>query len=271
MSSSLIILIPSNEGIVIAAGDVYGDRVQPLNGRKLTVVKSASVVFGITGTSQILRRSADGAGLRRWLRKIAPRPTLGEVVERHLERHRPGVMDQEYVALLSKHFVQTVADRVRRGSSAPGVHGDDEVCCVVLAQYQRGARLAHIASFQLRVREDGVVEVDEGLFKTFRPQGEFALLKFGQTFYLSKNILGGPGRRYLDGGLLRRIEAVSRIAQLDVKDAAHIANALIVAASRAVEQMSGRARAGGRGGVHVLLVDGSDSVARELLRGTDYE
>ena len=150
------------------------------------------------------------------------------------------------------------------------MHGDDEVCCVVLAQYETGARSARIVSFQVRVTEDGSAEIDESLFKTFRPGDEFALMKFGETFYLSKNILGGPGRGALDAGLLRRIGAVSRIAQLDVKDAAHIANALIVAASRAVEQMSGRSQSEGAGGVQVVLVDGSDEVARELRRGTDY-
>ena len=269
VSCTLVILVPTNEGIVAAADGINVDRLHIRSPSKFAVVKPARVVFAITGASRLLPRLIDSSGFKGWISKIVPPFDGDRVVVRHLRRHRPRAMDQEYVALLSAHFVQALAGRLSRDTSVTETYGAKETCCVILAQYQRATRLATIASFVTGVTGHGTAEVDESLFETFRPQDEFALLKFGDTDYLDTHVLREAGRRHLGEGFFRRIEAVNRISDLNSSDAAYIAHALIAAASKTAEETPGPA--GGGEGIQILLIDGSDSVARELRRGIDYE
>ena len=270
MSCTLVILVPTNEGIVAAVDGIstpHGLRFSDPN--KFTVVRPARVVFATTGTFRLLPRPSDSSALKRWISKVVPLFDADQVVERHLRLHRPQAIDQEYLASLSAHFVQALAGHLARDTSAAERYRGGEVGCVVLAQCQRATKLVTIASFVIRVTEDETAEVDESLFKTFRPEDEFVLLKFGETDFLDQHVLRGAGRRHLGEGFFRRIEAVNRISELNSPDAAHIAHALIAAASRTAEEIPSPTGIGGE--VQVLLVDGSDSVARELRRGTDYE
>lgn len=268
MPGDLVILVPSREGVVAAtAGGTSGDRSRPAP-EPFTFFRPARVAFTLSGDFLDILHPGSQTRLGRWIGTLLPRFDWNQVVERSLRRLGPEGMSRHWVDALAARFAATLSSRLQRDPAAVEHRHRKGICCVVLVHFLPTTQRATIASFVVRVGAHGLVEAGERLLETFGPEDELALLRFGETIHLSRRLRGATGRRYMGESLYRRVGAANRISALAPADAAHIARALIPAASRTAE---GSRQPHASEGVRILLIDGSDCVARGLPPGRDSE
>jgi hypothetical protein len=235
-SGTLVVAAPSKDGLIVAA-----DRRARIGGRdfcdlhhKITELASPDrTVLVVAGaTIQIPAPPRDMGDACTYLRQAPRYLDIDALAKKHIEMS--GTNSLTAMDELAAACVETIAGfQKSHGDEIRGFWGK-RMFTVILATYVPAERTAVIKRFSLMLRPDGEPFISERDTQAVGPTSRNVILAFGESEFLHKEVLNGPGRQFLTGAY-REWRTKARIADIDRSVAVNAAVDVIEAAAKTAD------------------------------------
>jgi hypothetical protein len=234
---TLILATPTRNGLIVAADsrgkigaggfcDSHHKIVEPSRPDR-TVVAVAG------GGMQIVAPSSDASDPCAYLRQAPRYFDILALARNYLEASGASVatMETDELAALC---VETIATfQKTRGDDIRGFWGK-RMLAVILASYAPAERKSIVKVFGVYLRANGEPFASDKETHVLGPVSRSTMLVFGEPQFLQKQVVHGPGKRFLSGGF-KEWEKKKRTADIDRSLALTAAVDLIEAASKTVD------------------------------------
>ncbi len=235
VSGTLVVLVPSSEGLVVAADSravhrrvVLGKKtecqISDTNYKIVEVARPFRTIISVPGTGVMHDVPEEQAGDLTNALATAPRLLdLPSVVKSRLERG-PEELNEEMVR---KEIPRDCQAAVRQATAQEPEHfrqfeGKD-LCYVVVANYNCERRCSTIASFAIFIEPKCLnPTIQKFKVEEFRDADLICTRFFGETDYVKKNVLQGEGKKLIARhdemllkGTIRRVSAQEAKAAAD--------------------------------------------------------
>lgn len=262
---TLIIMIPTKDGIIVAAdsrvtiANTYIDGIQ-----KIRKLNNLNIVFGVTGASTFLPLARNVDPVEYF--KTSPRlfNALDEF-EKVLMSVKPRRIDTQVFTEVIGKLIPVVQSFLSKNPSHVNILRlrGKEIFNPVLAQFNPKTQESTLASAWLTIGENGSIEIEKLIVDIVKSTNEVMFKPCGEREYFMKTVLQGPGRQYLGAKYFNILNTSLQIATLDYKDGAFLAITSIEAASKTTEIVPTETKIGGP--IKIYLITGvSPNSIREL-------
>ena len=247
VGGSLEVVTPSKDGLIVAADsrvqigaggfcDSYHKIVEPSRPDRTVLVVAGAAM-------QIAMPPPDVSDPCVYLRQAPRYFDIRELARNYLERSGASVATME-IDKLAALCVETIATfQQTRGDDIRGFWGKLMVA-VILASYEPAGRKSTVKVFGVRLRANGEPFVSDKESHVVGPSNRPTMLVFGEYQFLQKQVMNGPGRQFLRGGL-KEWQKKTRTADIDRSLALKAAVDVIEAASKTVDVLRHEATIGG--------------------------
>lgn len=238
IAGTLILVIPTHKGIIVAADSVaqVAGATVPNRTKLHTLPGFTRTVFTITGTATFVPSPPPGTDVVIWAQNAKPTFSGVDVVRDVLS----GTGD----VTISKSLLVSLADRLVRefdayftksGESRRQFTGQ-EICRTVIVQYDATTEHSTIATFVIQSDADGKLLAEDYRIDDMASNEPRYIGMFGEQHYVNANVLqpGSVGRAHLGPEIEKLWNAPKLIRDMTPENAAKIATLLI----RATEQTS---------------------------------
>lgn len=231
LSGTLVVVIPSREGLVIAADSRSTVDGQYFDGVvKLHVTQTQRpIVVAVTGTANFIDAPPKGISLEDWFPKATYRYRGTSFAQAYLNQRPDTVLSASVVSAVAAAFATSLGEGLDADPSKKAHFAGQELCRVVLAQTESDGSMRY-ASVPLNVDSGGRVIPGTPVFEVYRANDERTMHYLGESRYTAEHVLGPNGRRLLDSRAAHLMNAARGISDLSASDACFIAVAIIRAA-----------------------------------------
>ena len=233
-SGTLVVAVPTNDGLVVAADSrrEYRGQFADVNRPKLHVIdreKAPPMVFALTGSFEA-HEPPFGMSLHDWL-ESSPREFDGSVVVHETLLARPERLTQATVEAATSGLFESFR---RYLETKPGLVRRNAFLCRILIFQVTTSGSMIIGTSGLGVDSGARVIVVEApaLQSISRSDGARGDLVFGARDYTNTFVLQGAGRKLIPDRLLKLFHTGKRVRNLRQKDGWLYSNALIDATAR---------------------------------------
>ncbi|MCX5884508.1 MAG: hypothetical protein NT096_01110 [Proteobacteria bacterium] len=269
-TGTLVVIVPTKDGLIAAADSrsTFSGKYFDI-AKKLNILSGLNTIFSITGRSDFFPSPPPGVDLEEWLTKTPKLYSGNLVVEQYLREHKLKSLNDAHLKKLAEHYVASLNDFFSNRPDAPYPYQGKELCLVIIGQYNPKSRQSLLATFLVSVTTQGTAEYYGLLIQTYKRNDEVKYRGFGETNYCNKQVLEGPGKKFLDKEFFDILQRAKRISQLGYSEGAFLASSIITAASKMAEIVPPPSGIGGN--VQVILIDGKSKQGyRELKEGRDF-
>jgi hypothetical protein len=247
-TATLVVLVPSADGLVVAADSRTSVLGAQCDGQfKIAQLKNPSrTVVMVTGDGVFIPPpSAPVSDLCRY-QQTAPRLLdMAAVVSKYLEHRAP---DPARLSLedLGAECVRAAERFQESYPEAFRSHLGGEIFSVVVASYDPKAKVSTLRNFVVRLdRETHKIEATRFTKIAVSSTDRRGIWAYGETAYVEKQVYAGIGRQYLTAPTLDFILQDKPVEQASLDEAVAAAVNLIQAASRAAQQVPAPSAIGG--------------------------
>jgi len=224
---TLVLVIPTRDGIVAAADSRGAVRGQFYDGRKKlhTAPTIPPTVFAITGTADFPNAIQPGVPPEDWSYAFRSH----ESVSPCLVQDREFVLTPGRMRDIGEALALSVGNFLTRSGKLEEFTGRD-VCRLVLCQPDAATGDSLYGSVAINMSSTGTVSLSGPRFERYLLDGYGYVERIGEGSYLNEVVLNGPGRQFLTNEALSLMTSPYRIEDIDSREAAAIATAVIQAA-----------------------------------------
>jgi hypothetical protein len=262
-SGTLVVLIPSKDGLVFAAdsrSSVPGAgicdkmfKIVELRHRKRTAI-------AVTGNPEVMARPSDGStppDLCAYFKTAQHYLDIPHVVQEELDADNQ-ILDSPRIKKLGARCVQAVteySDKFSRWKPLDQFRGKERMFKVVIGTYKPTKKTSLIISFPVRIRaEDGKPEMGEIYRREVTLDAEWRYLAYGVSDYVQQTVFS-IGQQYLGAfAQLRANEKKKNVRDITASEAQAAATSLIEATEQTATIVPPPSEVGGP--VDVILIDG---------------
>jgi hypothetical protein len=253
--ATLVVLVPSADGLVVAADSRISFLGAQCDGqfKILEPSRPARTVAMVTGDSVFVPPPPAGErDLCNYLKSAPHLLDVGEVVRRYLERDASGAREFSLEAL-GKECVAAVDRFARANPGALQAYAGREIFSVIVAGYDPRGGAATLRNFVVRMdKATRRIDTDRMTTITVASSDRRGVWIYGESAYVERNVLAGVGRKYLDAATLDFILTAAPVADLPLSRAVAAAVNVINAASQTTETLPAPSGIGGP--VNVVLL-----------------
>jgi hypothetical protein len=237
-SATLVVIVPSAEGLVVAADSRTSILGTPCDSQyKIAELKRpARTVVAITGEVAFIAPPKAGEQDLCGYQKSAPRLLdISSVVTSYLERKSADPFQLSLEDLGAKCVEAVEAFRQAHPLALEGYSGRD-IFSVVIASYDDRSKSSQVLNFAVRIEQaTRKVEATRLTRVIISPQRRRGVWSYGETDYLNKNVFGGVGRTFLTGETSSFILLDKPVSETPLDQAVSVATNVIDAASRTAQ------------------------------------
>jgi hypothetical protein len=247
-TATLVVLVPSADGLVVAADSRTSVLGAQCDGQfKIVQLKKPSrTVVMVTGDGVFIPPpSAAEPDLCRYQQSAPRLLDMAAVVSSYLERNAPDSTRHS----LEDLGAECVRAAQRFQDSYPAAfqsHLDGEIFSVVVASYDPKVKVSTLGNFVVRIdQETHKIEAARFSHITIASTDRRGLWAYGETYYVEKQVYSGFGRQFLTASTLDFILQDKPVDQASRDQAVAAAVNLIQAARRAAQQVPAPSAIGG--------------------------
>lgn len=248
---TLVLAIPTNEGLVIAADrrttprGIYCDGV-----RKILVPKIPGVAVFITGiaTMSDMSKIPDDRLCEELSKTPAP-VDFGRATVAFIEK-QAAPLTQLDGQLLTEALFAEVRPYID-GGQLRSILGQQRVTTILIAGFDHGTNVSRIWQFWVNYTGPVYFQLQPLPLRTFSLDDKPDIVPFGENEYYVDNVLAGVGRQFVSEDV-HALNRKSSIAQVNAKEACDAGVSLIEAAMKAAELVKPPTGIGG--GVDCALI-----------------
>lgn len=252
-SGTLVILIPTKDGIVAAADSrttVLGKHYD--NMKKLHVVPKINMFYTITGTSSFLTKAPSAFITEDWIRNT-PLDFDGEkIVEDFLFSSQTKVLNKTYLSKIAGIYVDSLKKFFIEYPGALTKFKEDSICRVVLAQYLSKKKLSIVGTFTVTVSSEWKIQPKLDKIEYYKVANPVIYRSYGESEYLDAIVFNGEGRKLLSKKFWAIIEKAKTIGNLMIDDGAYLAYSIISVTSKMTEKIPPPSGIGGKINIIIL-------------------
>jgi len=251
---TLVLVIPTRDGIVASADSRGAVRGQFFDGRKKLRAAQTTppIVFAITGAADFPKEIQPGVPPEDWPYAFRSHETVFScLVEGREFVLTPGRMHDigDALALSVGSFL------TRSGKLDEFTRRD--ICRLVLCQSDAATGDSLYGSVAISMGSTGTIGLADARFERYLLDGSGCVERIGEGTYLNEVVLNGPGRQFLSNEALSLLTSPYRIKDVDSRAAAAIATAVIRAAEYTTRLSPIPSGSGIGGPVMCLVLQGS--------------
>lgn len=236
---TLVVVIPTSEGVVLAADSRITLRRQFVDGvNKIRLVSGRQdLAFVLTGQSEFLPVLPDDATAQElrdaWER--GPRQFSGQgVVEKFLASQPPAPLDAQILVSLGRRLSVSLVDALRSRMDGRLFYGQ-QLFRAVIAQYDSTTATTRIGSLRVDLSERGIPNIRDIELDTVAGRDSKIALIFGEQRYFEENVMRGFGQRYIAGEAREIWGSGGRVRDFTALSAATVARSWIRATAKMTE------------------------------------
>lgn len=247
-TATLVVLVPSADGLVVAADSRTSLLGAQCDGqfKIVQLKKPARTVVMVTGDGVSMPPpSAAEPDLCRYQQSAPRLLDMAAVVSSYLERN---ARDLARLSLenLGAECVRATERFQALHPEAFQSHLGGEIFSVVVASFDPKAKVSTLSNFVVRIdRETRKIEATRFSHIAVSSTDRRGLWAYGETDYVEKQVYGGFGRQFLSAATLDFILQDKPVAQASLNQAVAAAVNLIQAASRAAQLVPAPSAIGG--------------------------
>lgn len=235
-SGTLVVVIPTRDGLVVAADSrstVLGQSYDGAEKLQLANTETPTLVT-ITGTSDFANAPPPGVSLMDWMPKATYKYRGTAFVVSYLGKRQRISLSETTLMETAKALTVSLQDFLKSEPLMAAQFSNKELCRLVLCQAsaKRGQIYGTVA---LRVDAKGLVSVESPLVKVFRDGDPKSLEFIGEDRYVVENVFGGVGQRFLSQESVSIWNKKNNVSDFAATDAARLATAIL----RATELTTG--------------------------------
>jgi hypothetical protein len=233
-SGTLVIAIPTNQGLVIAADRRTTPRGIFCDGvRKILLPKTAGSAVFVTGMATMSDVSAipDERLCEELFNTPAP-VDFGRATVAFIDKQKSPL-----TSIDGQQLTEAIFAEVRPyidGGQLRQFFGQARVTTIVIASFNPQTAQAHIWQFWINFTGPMLLQLQPLPVRTFGLGDPPDIVPFGENDYLAANVLHGIGRQFLDGSI-DVISLKTSIAEVSIKNACDASVNLIEAATKTAD------------------------------------
>jgi hypothetical protein len=246
--ATLVVLVPSADGLVVAADSRMSFLGSECDGmfKIVELARPARTVVMVTGDSIFLKPPAAGEPDLCHYVESAPRMLdIDVIVKSYLDQHATDP-SQFPLEALGNVCVRAV-DRFRQSNPAAfEAYAGKEIFSVIVAGYDPASRVATLRNFVVRI-DATTHRIQAARFVSIAvaPNDRRGVWIYGETAYVEKYVYAGFGRQYLTASTLNFILVNRPVAETPLSQAVAAAVNVIQATSRATQTVPAPSGIGG--------------------------
>jgi hypothetical protein len=256
---TLAVMIPTQAGLIIAADKrttpdgIYCDGVNKI----LLPKKTEPIAILITGLATF--RDTSNIPRSELCNVLATTPApvdFGRAVSLYIDSQSVGV---------AKLDLQGVTEAIY-AEMKPYISGGQfnkmfgtRLAVIVMADFEPKTSVSNVKALAIELGPHGEFRLQPAYYARFEITDRPVAIPFGEGPYFSDNVLNGPGRKFLDGSL-ERLNAKSRVSEIDADFGSTVAINMIEAASKTADIIKPPTGIGG--GVDCVLLSHESIVLR---------
>lgn len=240
--ATLVVVVPSGDGLVVAADSRESITGQSCDGLFKIVPANNRTVVVVTGDPVFVRpappaSAKDARSVCAYLRSAPRLLDMPAFVVHYLEQH-----GRSFQSLSIDDLGAACVAAVQRFQSA---HGDAlqsyagrDIFSVVIAHYDPRTSTSTLLNFVVRMdRETRAIRLERSLRTSISSQERRGVWAFGETDYLNENVFRGAGRKYLRASTQNFILDEGQVNRVREDQAVGVARDVIRAATRIAQEI----------------------------------
>lgn len=250
MIGTLVLVIPTRDGIVVAADSRGAVRGQFYDGRKkLRVARTIPpIVFAITGAADFPNAIQPGIPPEDWSYAFRSHETVSSC----LLQDREFVLTPGRVNDIGDALALSVGSFLTRSGKLEEF-ADRDICRLVVCQSDAATGDSLYGSVAISMGSTGTIGLSGARFERYLLDGYGCVERIGEGTYLNEVVLNGPGRQFLSNEALSLLTSPYWIKDIDSRAAVAIATEVIRAAE-CTNKLSPIPSGSGIGGPAMCLV-----------------
>jgi hypothetical protein len=251
--ASLVIVIPSNDGVVIGADTLARTEqgVLSTNFHKISFVEGRNdVAFALTGSVISGIVGVDGQPIINW--------NATDKVANYLRDHKDFTVSSNLMTDIGNEIAIYHREISRRNAKVTVGEKGGPLCCVTLVQYDAKNKTTIVGSVFVTLSTNNVEMIKPLTLNQFRPTNTLSLEYSGESSFLENNVLNGDGSKYI-GMEIRKFFGPIPITKIKASDASNIIDSLIKATSKSMKEHSAEVEVSVGESSTVYLIDGQSA------------